>query len=248
MDARPGLSAPRLAEEIEAALVPLGTPERASAERAYLKSSLDHLGVPVPTVRRVVRQVADPGLDHGSLEEVVRILWARDVHECRMAAVELLVVHARELAAPDLDLVEELLRTAGTWALVDPLAATVAGGIVERDAAAADRLDGWASDEDLWLRRSALLALLGPIRAGGGDVDRFFRYADTMLDEREFFIRKAIGWVLREMGKQRPGLVAAWLTPRIGRASGVTVREAVKPLDPADRERLSSSRHRPRRD
>jgi 3-methyladenine DNA glycosylase AlkD len=54
-----------------------------------------------------------------------------------------------------------------------------------------------------------------------------------MLEEREFFIRKAIGWVLREAGKRRPDDVAAWLAPRTGRASGVAMREAVKYL-PAD--------------
>jgi 3-methyladenine DNA glycosylase AlkD len=54
-----------------------------------------------------------------------------------------------------------------------------------------------------------------------------------MLAEKEFFIRKAIGWVLRETAKRRPELVAQWLGPRVHRASGVTVREAVKPL-PAD--------------
>jgi 3-methyladenine DNA glycosylase AlkD len=51
-----------------------------------------------------------------------------------------------------------------------------------------------------------------------------------MLDEREFFVRKAIGWVLRELGRRRPEVVAAWLLPRARRASAVTWREAVKPL------------------
>jgi 3-methyladenine DNA glycosylase AlkD len=62
-----------------------------------------------------------------------------------------------------------------------------------------------------------------------------------MLAEREFFIRKAIGWVLREAGKRRPGEVVAWLGPRTDRASGVTVREAVKYLPAEDAERLLSA-------
>ena len=93
-------------------------------------------------------------------------------------------------------------------------------------------------DEDFWIRRSALLALLVPLRRGGGDPDRFFRYADRLLAEREFFVRKAIGWVLREAGKRRPAEVAAWLGPRTHRASGVTMREAVKYLSEADRAAL----------
>lgn len=64
--------------------------------------------------------------------------------------------------------------------------------------------------------------------------DRFGRYADGLLDEREFFVRKAIGGVLRETGKKRPDLVYSWLAPRAHRASGVTLCEAVKYL-PAKR-------------
>jgi 3-methyladenine DNA glycosylase AlkD len=59
-----------------------------------------------------------------------------------------------------------------------------------------------------------------------------------MLDEREFFIRKAIGWVLREAGRRRPDEVAAWLAPRTHRASGVTMREAVKRMAPGEAARL----------
>ena len=62
-----------------------------------------------------------------------------------------------------------------------------------------------------------------------------------MLDEREFFIRKAIGWVLREAGKRRAPEVIAWLAPRTGRASGVTMREAVRYLPNLDAARLMSA-------
>jgi 3-methyladenine DNA glycosylase AlkD len=69
----------------------------------------------------------------------------------------------------------------------------------------------------------------------------FLRRADRMLDEREFFIRKAIGCVLRELGKRRPAEVVAWLAPPTDRASGVTMREAVKYLPRADADRLMAA-------
>lgn len=65
-------------------------------------------------------------------------------------------------------------------------------------------------------------------------MERFFRYADQLLEEREFFIRKAIGWDLRDIGRKRPDLVRDWLSPRTDRVSGVTLREAVKYLAPGD--------------
>jgi 3-methyladenine DNA glycosylase AlkD len=113
---------------------------------------------------------------------------------------------------------------------------------VERDERFGAVLDRWAAAEDFWMRRSALLALLKPLRRGDGDFERFCRYADAMLDEREFFIRKAIGWVLRDTARKRPDLVYRWLLPRAARASGVTVREAVKWLSDEQRRSVLAAR------
>ena len=147
-----------------------------------------------------------------------------------MAAVELLELNAGLLLAGDMPLLERLIRESRTWALVDGLAASVAGPLVDRFPELTVVLDRWSVDEDFWIRRSALLALLGGLRAGTGDFGRFARYADAMLEEKEFFVRKAIGWVLRDTARKRPDLVYEWLLPRAGRASGVTLREALKPL------------------
>lgn len=207
-------------------------------EKAYLKSDAEFAGVSVPVMRSLVRsfqagQTAAAGLSRAEVTRLARDLWASPLYECRQCAVILLERTTAVLTESDIDLVEEFLREAGTWALVDGLAANVAGDLLARYPELGGRLDLWARDDDFWLRRSALLALMGPLRRGSGDFARFARYADAMLEDREFFIRKAIGWVLRETGKKRPDLVAGWLGPRVHRASGVTVREAVKPL-PAD--------------
>ncbi|HEY5920440.1 MAG TPA: DNA alkylation repair protein, partial [Kofleriaceae bacterium] len=131
------------------------------------------------------------------------------------------------------------LRDSKSWAYVDALATHVMGPLVTADAKLNRTLDRWAKDDNFWIRRSALLALLVPLREGGGDFARFGRYADPMLDEREFFIRKAIGWILRETSRKQQRLVFAWLVPRAKRLSGVTMREAVKYLTPAQRARLA---------
>jgi 3-methyladenine DNA glycosylase AlkD len=227
--ARPAEAATR----IDAALRRHADPVRARGAKAYLKSDLEFIGVATPVLKRVLKAevAAAPLRDRAALLTVVSALWAHDVFELRAAAVELLDVHGRLLTPADMALVERLIRESHTWALVDGLAAHVAGGLVERCPAAARTLDAWARDTDFWVRRSAMLALLIPLRRGAGDFERFSRYADAMLEEREFFIRKAIGWVLREASKRRPALVAAWLAPRVHRLSGVTRREAVKYLD-----------------
>ncbi len=92
------------------------------------------------------------------------------------------------------------------------------------------------------MRRAALLAHLPALRRGEGSWDWFAELADGMLEEREFVVRKAIGWVLRETAKRRPQLVVDWLEPRAHRAAGLTVREAIKPLPEHDRDRVLAAR------
>jgi 3-methyladenine DNA glycosylase AlkD len=222
-----------LAVRIDAALRAHADPVRARGARAYLKSDWEFIGVATPVFRRALKAelAAIAPLNRATLLSAVSALWANDVFELRAAAVELLDMHGALLLPADLSLVERLIRESHTWALVDALSAHVAGSLVERHPTLARRLDRWARDPDFWLRRASMLSLLVPLRRGGGDFHRFGRYADAMLDEREFFIRKAIGWVLREVSKKRPALVADWLAPRMHRASGVTRREALKYLD-----------------
>lgn len=232
------------ADEIHERLRSEGRPERARQEKRYLKSDLKHLGAGVPAIRRVVKDFVrqHPDLSREEVLGLADALWRAPVHERRMATVELLDLFGDRLGPDDLALVERLIREARTWALVDGLAASVAGRLVERFPRLGSTLDRWAADQDLWVRRSALLALLVPLRRGDGDFGRLARYADAMLEEREFFIRKAIGWVLRETSKRRPDLVYEWLLPRAPRASGLTVREAAKYLPESQRRAVLAAR------
>src|SRR5262245_46971502 len=128
-----------------------------------------------------------------------------------MAAVELLGIYHERLRSQDIVFLEHLLRASYTWALVDPLAMSITGRLAERHPELGVVLDRWANDQDFWIRRAALLALLVPLRRGEGDFERLAKYADAMLGDKEFFVRKAIGWVLRDTAKKRPSLVFAWL-------------------------------------
>ena len=165
-------------------------------------------------------------------------LWREPVHERRAAAVEILQLAVPQLTADDLAAIEKLIRDSRTWAYVDSLAGNIAGTVALHDPSSWARIDEWAVDEDFWVRRSALLALLPGVRADLPDIERFVRYADPMVAEKEFFIRKAIGWVLREISRKDPQWVTSWTETHISEISGVTVREAVRHLPPHEQERL----------
>jgi 3-methyladenine DNA glycosylase AlkD len=233
------------ADAIERALSTNVPPGRAAASKAYLKLDQEFTGASVPQVRAAVLawRRGQQDLTRAHLLAVVAQLWERPAFECRMAALIMLTDRRRLLEPADMAMVERLLRASGTWALVDGLAADVAGSLFARSPQELGPvLDAWAADSDFWLRRAAMLALLVPLRSGDAEpFARFSRYADAMLAEQEFFIRKAIGWVLRETAKKQPALVAAWLSMRTDRASGVTLREAVKYLPAAERDALMAA-------
>ncbi len=251
-----------LQSTIRDALIPAlrarATHDRAVHERAYLKSDLTHLGVTVGDVRTCVKhlQRAHTALSASKLMALVRTLWShqidrRPVHELRFAAVLWLSHHSRQLT-PQLVLkparkgqppwLEKMLGECNTWALLDPLAINVVGPLVVGYPAMNHTLDQWSQHRDMWLRRAAVLALLKPLRRGEGDFARFAKYAETMLHEKEFFIRKALGWVLRERSKKCPDEVFAWLLPRAAVVSGLTFREASKKLSVVQQHALARAR------
>jgi 3-methyladenine DNA glycosylase AlkD len=198
--------------ELEADLRAEGDAERAHGAKAYLKSDLEFIGVAAEPLRAVARRFDQrhPEIDNESLWRLVQDLWQRRVYELQAVAVALLERRARELRVADLPELEALLRESHTWALVDWISTKIAAPIVDSAPAKAEEtLRRWSSDPDFWLRRASMLALLPALRAGGGDFGLFSEFAATMLGERQFFIRKAIGWVLRDTSNPEGGVPAS---------------------------------------
>jgi 3-methyladenine DNA glycosylase AlkD len=234
------------ADTLDAALRAQADPERAQREKQYLKSELEHYGVPVPTMHQIAARQSR-ALDRQGLLSVATQLWdepgGSPVHDRRFLAADMLAARSELLAPSDAQVLERMLRQARTWAIVDTLAPRVVGPLADRYSDdMTPVLDAWARDDDYWLRRSALLAHLIPLRDGRGDWARFTRYADLMISDREFFVAKALGWVLRDTGRRRPGLVVEWVRPRVADMSAISVKEALKPLPPEVQQELRSRR------
>lgn len=238
----------RVAQHLHVQLAEFGTPGRAAAERSYLKSRLRHLGAPVPAVRRVVRNWVrhHPQVTHDDLFAIADALWAEPVHERRLAAIELLQAVPRRIGPDDLPWIEAHLRECHTWALVDPLAGLVVADLVAREPAATlPTLETWVHDPDFWIRRSAILGLRSVVRRGE-HLGRLFVWAEELLPDTEFFVRKALGWVLREVAPRHPREVSAWLRAHMDTISLVTLREPLRKLPDGDElRRLYDTRQAP---
>lgn len=231
------------AARILAELAAQADPVRSEGEKRYLKSDFVHIGVPVPALRKVALSAVKSRPAREELVALATTLWdvteeGRPVHEARMAAIEVLMKRVALLEPRDVALAERLVRDSTSWVYIDQLAEKVVGALVVRHPELAAVLDAWVADPDMWVRRTAMLALLPGVRTGSPDLDRIDRYGDALIGEREFFIRKALGWVLRELSKKDPEWVAAWVEPRVDAVSGVTLREVLRYLPPEAATRL----------
>jgi len=217
-----------------------GSAKRAVGTKAYLKSELRFYGTTMPEIRRAANDYAreHPDLTRAELRRIVDELWSTDRFELRSAGIALLSRYAELLTERDLTWLVGFVRRSKTWAHVDWLAADVIGGVVGESRTALRRLPVWARDENFWVRRTALLAQLRTLSHEAGDFPLFARLAAPMLGEREFFIRKAIGWILREVSKKRPDLTFVFLRENRGKVSGLTLSEGAKYLPASQRRAL----------
>jgi 3-methyladenine DNA glycosylase AlkD len=214
-----------------------GKAERATYEQAYMKSALKFHGVDAATVRAVASEFCRAhALDHDALVGAVDALYATDWFDLHSAAVGVLERHKKLLALDDAAWLVTLVRRSGCWAHVDWLATKIVPHALPDKPG--KLLRSWARDDDFWVRRTALLAQLDALRAGGGDFALFAELARPMLPEKEFFIRKAIGWVLRDTSKKRPELVRDFVVAHRAAMSGLTLREATRRLPPKMRAAL----------
>lgn len=233
------LDVPALVRAVERNLRAVGDPERAPWEKAYMKSSLVHLGAGLAAIDREARRLEGEVREApvAELRALAEALGHHGVFDLRQVGAKLL----RRLAAgssrrpgrlgpADLPWLIALVRHLAAWAQVDEISQHVLGPIVAAHPEPAPILRRWAKDESFWVRRAALLSLEVELRGGAGDFALFEELAVPMLGEREFFIRKAIGWVLRSTSKKQPTLVRGFVARHGPAMSGLSRREATKYL------------------
>ena len=224
-----------LTDAVRAALAAAGDPVRARGAQAYMKSAMPFHGVPVPEVRRIARAelAAHPPPDRRTWHDTVLELWDGAEHREERYAALALVRSPRAAAYQDLaslELYRHLVVTGAWWDLVDELAHAV--GAVLRDVGppAVAVMRAWSRDDDLWLRRAAILCQLG---AGAGtDRELLADCLDANLADPAFFIRKAIGWALRDHARVAPDWVRAFVDAHDAELSGLSRREAMRHLSP----------------
>ncbi len=223
-----------LVNAVRAGLAAAGDPVRAVGQQWYMKSAVPYRGVRMPAVVTLCRAVyAEHVLpDRTTWEAAVRALWDEaEFREERYAAIALTGyrAYAAHQDAVTLPLYDHLIVTGAWWDYVDDLAIRRVGPILRIDPTnVAPVLRDWSTDDDMWLRRTSILA---QIRSRSDtDLELLVDSMAPNLDHPEFFVRKAIGWALREYAKTDPDWVRRYLADNGQLMSALSRREAAKHL------------------
>lgn len=224
-----------LLEAISAALATHADPERAVGQQRYMKSSLPYLGLTTPTLRSALRPVLASSAyriaERAQWEASVRALWDGATHREHWYAALALLGHRTYRGWRDretLPLIEHLVRTGRWWDVVDDLAThRVRELLLDRPAEIAPMLLEWARDEDLWIRRTAILAQVGA--KDRTDPELLGDVIGPSIPDPDFFARKAIGWALRDYARTDPDWVREFVAAH-PELSPLSRREALKHL------------------
>jgi 3-methyladenine DNA glycosylase AlkD len=213
-------------------LAAMADPVKAPQMQAYMKSAMPYRGVPTPARTRLMKAVLATRAprDRASWEATVRALWdGATFREERYAAIDL-CGHRSARAWQDptiVPLYEQLIVDGAWWDHVDAVAIHIVGPILRaHPAGVAPTIGRWATDEDRWRRRSAVIVQNGAKAAT--DTGLLARAIEANVDDRDFFIRKSIGWALREYAKTNPDWVRAFVAGHD--LSPLSRREATKHL------------------
>lgn len=227
-DVPPSALADAVLERLTATYAAAADPGRAAAMRAYMKDVAPFLGIPTPDRRTLSRTVlaGTSRPDEGDCTAIALRCWQLPEREYHYFAVDYLRRHAVRCSSAFLPVARHLVTTVSWWDTVDLLAAHLVGALVAADSALTADMDAWITDDNLWVARTALLHQLRYKERT--DTDRLFAYCLLQSGHPDFFVRKAIGWCLREYAKTDPEAVRGFLARERSRFAPLTVREALK--------------------
>ncbi|MBL7994322.1 DNA alkylation repair protein [bacterium] len=203
-------------------------PKKSGPMQAYMKNVQPFYGIQMPARKKIFQSARKKFTltSYDEYETVIQELWRGKFREELYLAVDIAIYYKAFRSDPAMRLYEWMLTSADNWDTVDPVASHLVGDLVLQNRKHESNLKKWTRSKNKWLRRTALLAHL---RHKNKTNRRLLEETIlSMTDEREFFIQKAIGWILRQYAYTDPKWVIQFVRKHSGRLSNLAKREALK--------------------
>ncbi len=217
---------------LRSALRGAADPAKAPQMQAYMKSSMPYHGVPAPLFKQVVRKIFADAEFRSAREweaSVLNVWRGAKFREERYAAVELCMLRKAEpfQTPKTLCMYEEIIVTGAWWDIVDTMASNAVGKLLRRfPKEISKQMHKWSRSENIWKRRTSILCQL-KFKADT-DLTLLYGCIEPSLDSREFFLRKAIGWALRQYAWTDPDEIRRYVRANADKLSPLSKREALK--------------------
>jgi len=202
-------------------------PDRAFQMKKYMKNLFPFFGIQANPRRAICSQfLKDYGMpEKRDLFELIKLLWEKDEREFQHFGVELAQKFKNNIEKNDLELFQWMIVNKSWWDTVDFIAPNLVGNYLRLyNQHSGQVMRKWLDSGNMWLQRTTLIFQLK--YKENTDVDLLTRQILALKDSKEFFIRKAIGWALREYSKTNPDWVREFVDKT--KLSGLSTREALK--------------------
>ncbi|MBU6451107.1 MAG: DNA alkylation repair protein [Cyanobacteria bacterium REEB67] len=225
------LSNKALIAHVEERLLALANADKAVEMAAYMKTDMPFYGVQKPDRIPILRELK-ANFKPATQEEytgAIKALWKRKHREEKYIAINYAALFPQFMTPSAVPLCEQIIREGQWWDFVDSITIdTIATVLRKYPTETRPLIDAFSEDDDFWIRRAALLAQLNHKKETSHK--HLFTYIEKMSAEKEFFIRKAIGWALREYSKSEPERVLKYLQKNKDKLSPLSIREGRKHL------------------
>ena len=222
------MTAKRFADRARQLLEPSRDAAAAHTMARYMKDRFPFLGLPRPAYQALAKPLVAELKPHASqplLLEIAGRLWKLPEREYQYLAGDVLDRYRKQLTPAALPALRALLEQKSWWDSVDQLTGRVLGPLVLAQPELRLEVDRWSQDANFWVRRAAILHQLA--YREHTDTGRLFGYCERNAKDPEFFIRKAIGWALRQHAKHDPEAVRGFVAAH-PELSPLSRREALK--------------------
>lgn len=203
-------------------------PDLTRQMESYMKDNFAFAGINSPTRKRLVKDIfKDKKWSRESLLEFAELCWEAEWRELQYIAIDLLTKNRKIMILEDIAFIEKLIISKSWWDTVDGLAVNIMGYLLRLDMETRMKyLESWCNSNNIWLKRTAVLHQLKYKKEV--DIEILVYTIDCAKGTREFFLNKAIGWMLREYSKTNPAYVEAFVED--SDLSALSKKEALKHL------------------
>lgn len=207
-------------------------PEKAVAMAAYMKNWFPFLGINRPQRKEINQSlftIIKPTVNKDFLEETAFLLFQKKEREYHYFALDLLGKYINHLDENSILNIEKLATQNAWWDSIDFIATKIVSHLLKKYPTLWEKIDEWSVHDHLWLRRIAIICQI-PFKKAT-DTKRLFQYCLYNAPDKDFFIRKAIGWALREYSKTNPVAINEFVAKNEAIFSNLTQKEALKRIN-----------------